>query len=111
MEVAMLAIHWGVSDVHSTACKLSGLSAPFGATTTKFVPAMLSTEAIRMRVATTEDPPPHGDGTEITVQGGHHLVMRNGYYSIVVADKDDWRLAIVTSHRPRYIISYHTRVL
>ena len=28
-----------------------------------------------------------------------------------MAGKDDRRLAIVTSHRQRYIISYHTRVI
>lgn len=81
MQLAKLSMNWGVSDLHSTACDLSGLSVPFGATTTKFVPAMLSREATRMQVATTEESPLSAEGTEITVQGGHHLSMRNGYYA------------------------------
>ena len=73
MEVAKIAITWGVGAVHSMACELSGLSAPFGATTTKFVPAMLLTEARKMRVAITEEHDPHNGRAEITVQGGHPL--------------------------------------
>ena len=81
MEVAKIAITWGVGAVHSMACELSGLVAPFGTTTTKFVPAMLLTEARKMRVGMTEEHDPRNGGAEITVQGGHHLDMKHGYYS------------------------------
>ena len=81
MQVANVAITWGVGALHSMACGLSGLSAPFCAKTTKFVPAMLATEARKMRVVITEEHDPHNDRTEITVQGGHHLDMKHGYYS------------------------------
>lgn len=83
MEVARMALDWGVAAVHSMACKLSGLCAPLGVTTTKFVPAMLSVEAGRQHGTLTEPSAPYTAQDEIVVKGGLHLNPKIGYYSEV----------------------------